>query len=263
MRLPLAAMFCLLAPAAAPAHEFWLEPAETTSGSIEVRAFVGAEMAGEELANFPTMQRTVDLYVGGKPEKLQGRMGDKPAFQFDPATDGLHVLRYESAGSLLTYDSYDKYLAFLDEAQQPQLAAVHDSMGLSRDGIKEAFYRYAKALIAVGPGVGEDVFTGMTLELVAAENPYQRDGDSVTFQLLLSGNPLPEAAMHVFIRDAGGNVSTLRLRSAAEGLVEVPVVQDGFYVVNAIQIFPATPEVNRASGANWISLWASSSFTVR
>jgi len=263
----------LLGLMAAPvaAHEFWLDPDPAVAApgdSIAVRAFVGSELAGEELGNFPSMQSTVDLFVGGQASKVPGRMGDYPAFRLTPAARGLHVLRYVSAPNTLTYDSYDKYLTFLVEAQREDLAAVHDARGLPREGIREMYYRYAKALFAVGDAAGNDPVTGMPLELVARDNPYQLGpsepgGGSVSYELLLGGQPLPQAAVHVFVRAGDGVVTSLRLRTGADGRVDVPATAAGFYVVNAIQIFPATPEMTEATGAAWVSLWASSTYTLR
>ena len=248
-------------------HELWLEPdsAFVMSGErATVRIFVGSDLQGEELGNFPTMQHTVDLFAGGQSYKLPGRMGDFPAFAFRSELPGLHVLRYQSIENLVTYDSYDLYLTFLKEAEREDLAAVHDGRGLSRDGITEVFIRYAKALIAVGDGAGEDLFTGMPFELVAQENPYTRDGDAVTFALVLDGKPAAGAALHLFIRAPDGTIDAqTRLRSDAQGLVEVPTTQQGFYLLNAIHILPASPQMEAMHKASWQSFWASSTFSVR
>ena len=267
MRLTLTALLWLTTALPALSHEFWLEP-EAASVAVDervnVRIFIGSDFLGEELGNFPSMQESVDLFVQRQRYKIAGRMGDLPAFTFQPEAPGLHILRYQSIGNLVTYDSYDKYLAFLKEAQREDLAAEHDARGLSRDGITEVFTRFAKSLIAVGDGAGDDLFTGMPFELVAQETPYQRDGDAVTFALLLGGEPLPDAALHLFLRKPDGSIDeSVRLRSDAQGLVEVPVQQPGFYMLNAIQIFPATAEMEAQQGASWQSLWASSTFQIR
>ena len=210
------------------------------------------------------MQEKVDLFVQGQRQKVAGRMGDLPAFTFQPEVPGLHILRYQSIQNLVTYDSYESYLRFLKEAEREDLAAAHDARGLSRDGITEVFIRFAKGLIAVGDGAGADLFTGMPFELVAQENPYQRNGNAVTFALLLGGKPVAGAALHLFIRKPDGSIDeTNRLRSDARGLVEVPVQQPGFYMLNAIQILPATAEMEALQAASWQSLWASSTFEIR
>ena len=267
MRLALPALLWLTTALPALAHEFWLEPEAaivTPDQRVNIRIFIGSDFLGEEMGNLPSLQESVDLFVQGQRSKIAGRMGDLPAFTFQPEVPGLHILRYQSIGNLVTYDSYDQYLRFLKEAQRQDLAAAHDARGLSRDGITEVFVRYAKGLIAVGDGAGPDLFTGMPFELVARENPYQRDGDAVTFALLLGGEPAPDAALHLFIRKPDGSIDeTIRLRSDAQGLVEVPTQQPGFYLLNAIQILPATAEMEAQKGASWQSLWASSTFEIK
>lgn len=267
MRAALTALMWLATALPALSHQFWLEPENPIVALDEranIRIFIGSDFLGEELGNFPSMQETVDLFVDGQRYKIAGRAGDLPAFTFLPEVPGLHILRYQSIRNVVTYDSYALYLKFLHEAQREDLAAVHDARGLSRDGITEVFIRYAKGLIAVGDGAGEDLFTGMPFELVAQENPYQRDGDAVTFALLLDGKPAPDAPLHLFVRHTDGTIdTTIRLRSDAQGLVEVPTARPGFYMLNAIQIFPATPDMEALQGASWQSLWASTTFGIK
>ncbi len=265
-RLFLICLVLAVAPFRLWAHEFWLDPVKpmvTQAERVQVRIFIGSDFAGDEVGNFPSMQERVDLFVGGVPEPVKGRVGDLPAFDFQPQATGLHVLRYQSKPNVLTYDSYDKYLRFLAEAEREDLAAVHDARGLSREGISEVYFRYAKGLIAVGDGAGADVATGMPFELVATENPYQREGDAVTFTLLLAGEPLPDAALHIWHRKADGTISSFRMRTDAAGLVEVPAQESGFYLINAIHITPAPEGLKLAKPVSWQSQWASITYQIQ
>lgn len=271
MRMAVPALLWLSCALPASSHEFWLQPDRAVVAPdqrVDVRIYIGSDFLGEELANFPSLQHTVDLFAQGQRYKIGGRIGDLPAFSFQPQGEGLQVLRYQSVDNVVIYDSYAAYLTFLQEAQRTDLAAAHDARGLSRDGITEAFTRFAKGLIAARPDgkplQGDDLFTGMPFELVAVENPYRREGDAVTFALLLGGEPAPDAALHLFIRRPDGSVdATTRLRSDAKGLVEVPSRQPGFYMLNAIHIQLASEPVAAALGASWHSLWASSTFEIR
>jgi hypothetical protein len=267
MRSTLTALFWLGCALPAASHELWLQPEPAIvapNEPVAVRIFIGSNFLGEELGNFPSLQDSVDLFIDAQRYKIDSRIGDLPAFTFQPEQAGLHILRYQSVHNVVTYDSYDAYLTFLKEAEREDLAAEHDARGLSRDGITEAFTRYAKGLIAAGEGAGADLFTGMPFELVAVENPYRREGDAVTFALLLGGNPAPDSALHLFIRKADGSIDTsIRLRSDAKGLIEVPSRQPGLYMLNAIHIMPASARINSALGASWHSLWASSTFEIK
>ena len=266
-RLTLSAVLLLATSLPALCHQFWLDPDHAIVAAderVNVHIFIGSDFKGEELGNFPEMQDTVDLYVGGQQYKIAGRMGDLPAFTFQPEVTGLHILRYQSIENLVTYASYDLYLKFLKEAEREDLAAVTEARGIPHDAITEVFIRYAKALIAAGDGAGADLFTGMPFELVAQENPYQRSGDTVTFAVLLKGKPAPGAPLHLFIRKPDGSIDeATRLRSDADGKVEVPTLESGFYMLNAIQIFPATPRMEALQQASWQSLWASTTFEIR
>jgi len=253
--------------AAAPAvgHEFWIEPvqAKVAAGApIKALTYVGSEFEGDELPNFPSMQRVVDVTLGDMTVPIGGPELQKPALQTPSLGDGLHVLRYQSRDYQLSYESYDKFLAFLDEAQRPELAAEHDARGLPRDGIREVYFRYAKSLVAVGSGAGSDRFMGMPFELVALTNPYTQALGDMQFELRFLEEPLPDAALHVFHRAPDGTIDNIRLRSDATGVVTVPSANPGFYMVNAIQILPSSPRMQNLLGASWQSLWASLTYAV-
>ncbi|MFN3311969.1 MAG: DUF4198 domain-containing protein [Hyphomonas sp.] len=248
------------------AHEFWLEPVAprvASGGDIAVRARIGEMFEGHEVRNFASMQRIVDLTLGDITVPVQGEEMQSPAFQARSLGDGLHVLRYQSRDNQLTYDDYKKFTDFLVEADRLDLIEAHDARGLSRENIREVYFRYAKTLIAVGSGEGDDKYLGMPLELVALTNPYAGLGDNpMRFQLRFLDAPQADAALHVFIRPAAGDVVSLKLRTNANGEVEVPTDIAGSYMVNAIHVLPASPRMEMLLGAAWQSLWASSTYAV-
>ncbi|MFN4160213.1 MAG: DUF4198 domain-containing protein [Gemmobacter sp.] len=248
------------------AHEFWLEPVAprvAAGDSIAVTAHIGEMFDGPEVRNFASMQRAVDLTLGNITVPVRGEEGQSPAFQAPSLGDGLHVLRYHSRDHQLTYDDYSKFTEFLAEAGREDLAEAHDARGLSRDNIREVYFRYAKSLIAVGSGDGADRYLGMPLELVALNNPYTEPKKKpVRFQLLFLGEQRANAAVHVFIRPTQDEVVSLRLRTDANGEVTVPADIPGLYMVNAIHILPASPRMETLLGAVWQSLWASSTYAI-
>jgi len=246
-------------------HEFWIQPEQAeiaVGGQINAVTYVGSHFEGEQLPNYASMQRIVDVTLGDKTETVFGPEGQMPALQVPSLGEGLHVLRIQSRDFQLTYESYDKYLAFLEEAQRPELAAEHDARGLPRDGIREVYFRYAKSLVAVGAGGGADRFMGMPFELIALTNPYTQTPGDMRFELRFVEKPLPDAALHIFHRATDGTVDNIRLRTDAAGVVTVPSAKPGFYMVNAIHILPASPRMEHLLGASWQSLWASMTYAV-
>jgi uncharacterized GH25 family protein len=257
-----AALALLAAAAPAAAHEFWIEPlaARVAPGTaLAARAMVGEGLAGEELANHAAMQEVADVGPGAARTPLAGPDGRTPAYLTPPLTEGLNILRVQSRAFQVTYAGWDKFTAFLDEAQRPELAAAHLARGLPREGIREVYVRYAKALVAVGAGAGSDAFLGMPFELVALDNPSAAPGP-MRVELRLGGEPLAGAPAEAFHRAPDGSVTRTRLRTDAAGTVSTPAAGAGFTLVSAIHIVPATPRIAALTGASWQSLWASLSY---
>ncbi len=251
---------------AANAHEFWIEPVATrvaVGEPLVARTFIGTYFQGEELANYPSMQVVFDVSLGVQIQPVGGEVGAVPAIDVPFLGEGLHVMRYQSRDFQLTYESYDDFLAFLAEADRMDLARTHDERGLPRENIREVYFRYAKSLVAVGNGAGSDQFMGMPWELVALTNPYTAaPGAPMRFELLFRNDPLPDAAVHVFIRAEDGTISDVRLRSDADGVATVPSEVKGLYMVNAIRVMPASERMQFMLGASWQSLWASSTYAI-
>lgn len=256
---------CLAAASPAAAHEFWIEPESfhvAPGQPILARTMIGSNFLGEELANYASMQRIVDISLDGVSLPVSGPEERTPSLQTRSLGEGLNVLRYQSRDFQVTYDSYDKWLMFLDEAQRRDLIPQQDALG-TRDNIREVYFRYVKSLVAVGDGQGEDTFMGMPLELVALTNPYQDTPDGVRLRVYYKDEPAADAAVHVFIRDPQGAVTSLRLRTDPAGEIYVPTATKGMYMVNTIQVLPASPRMRDLLGASWQSLWASTTYEIR
>ncbi len=242
----------------ANAHEFWIDPVnpKVSVGSLlKARTFIGDTFEGEEIANYPSMQVLFDVTLGDVTEPINGVPEQLPAVQTPSLGEGLHILRYQSRDFQLTYETYEDFLAFLDEADRKDLAEQHDLRGLPRDGIREVYFRYAKSLIAVGDGQGSDRFLGMPWELIALTNPYtSASNTAMQFELRFDNKPEANAAVHVFIRAADNEISDIRLRSDRRGIVTVPSNVKGTYMVNAIKVLPASPRMEHLLGASWQSL---------
>lgn len=257
---PLAAGLALALPAAA--HEFWLEPAAyrvAPGGTIEARAINGEDFAGVEFGYNAESWARSGLVAGDAAAPLTGARGQKPAVQAAPLAEGLHVIHHTSPLYTLTYDTLAEFADFLRGKGLEAALEAHAARGLPEAEIRESYFRYAKALVAVGDGTGSDHAVGMAHELVALDNPYTGEGP-VTFRLLFQGTPSPDAPVYVFRRTDAG-VERIRLRTDAEGRVEVPRAP-GEYMVNAIRITRPPAPVAERTGAHWVTLWASSTYRI-
>ena len=248
------------------AHEFWMEPVDShvpVGTTLMVNTTIGVAFAGDLLANFPSMQKTVDLNFNGQSVAVSGPVSQQPALQAPTLGDGLHVMRYQSRDFQVTYQDFQKFVSFLKEAERPDILDLHRARGLPEENLREVYFRYSKTLIDVGSGQGSDSFLGMPFELVALTNPYADPApQAIELELRFLEQPQPKAAIHVFRRAPDGTISNFRLRTDDQGRFTVPATDKGYYLINAIHILEASERMKFLLGASWQSLWASMTYDI-
>lgn len=249
---------------AAGAHEFWIDPVQfrvDAGERIAADLRVGQQFKGDALVYLPS--RIVRFSVIGPDgtRPVDGTIGDQPAASIETGPEGLYVLAYQSTSSQVTYDDMAEFEGFLRTHGLEWVKAAHRERGLSETDIKEAFSRYAKSLVAVGDGAGNDRVVGLPLELVAETNPYrQPPGDGVTVRFLWRGEPMADAEIHVFYKPAGCDVTRTEVMTDDDGRARVPAGPGGRILVNAVHMKEATRMELLDTGAVWHSLWASLTF---
>ena len=265
LALALAPLATLAAASAASAHEFWLEPHDfhlAPQDRLVADSMVGQTLEGEVLGYYPDATVHLDLTRGGETRPVTGAYEQIPAVDAPLLGDGLHVLRFQSANYQVTYETFADFAEFIDEWDQDWALEAHAANGFPTRDIREVFFRYAKALIDVGDGAGEDRPLGMPLELVALTNPYAEPApETVRLELRYLGEPLAGGRVKVFHRAPDGTVEVTPIETDADGLVSVPTAP-GFTLVNAVVLDLASPRMQAFLGASWQSLWASITYDV-
>ncbi len=248
----------------AQAHEVWIEPLRW---QIEAEEDLTAQLRNGEMfkgVNLSWNDRSTVLAErrqDGELTPVTGRLGDVPAFATAAPEEGLLTLIYQSGYSTITYREYEKFVSFVTEKGFPDVVEAHAARDLPQNPIKEAYVRFAKSLIAVGEGAGEDTPRGLELEVVALDNPYTHQGGDLRFQVLYRDVPLIENKVTVFARDAAGEVTAFDLETTAEGIVSFEPVPGTTYLVDTVVIRePARDLVLETQGSAWESLWASLTF---
>ena len=256
----------LLAASAANAHELWIEPLDYTvapDASIQAAIVNGQDFAGGEVAYFPQRIARFDLILGETTVAVTGRMGDRPAMTMPPLGEGLHIAVYQSSGDLLTYDSYAIFARFVEHKAFPRwIHRIHRDRGWPEVGFGEFYTRYSKALIAVGRGEGADQRLGLETELVALDNPYVGAPTEIRVQAFYQDTPRAAAQIELFDKAPDGTVVVTYHSTDADGIAALPVTSGHSYLVDAVVLREAAPEVTAPNGAVWESLWAALTFAV-
>ncbi|MEE9453775.1 MAG: DUF4198 domain-containing protein [Paracoccaceae bacterium] len=258
---------CLLAAALpAFAHEFWLQAQDytlETGQKLRVEIRVGQDFKGNEYSFNPEQFTEFALTDGHGKTPVEGRIGDMPAVEIIPENDGLIVLNHFSTSQRLIYQDAEKFEDFLESKGLDWVLAKHRERGLPAVGFKEGYTRFAKSLIAVNGGAGQDAATGMHFELVALANPYTDDmTDGLPVQLLWQGQGLADIQIDIFHKSDSIETTKIHVKTDAEGRAVIPVHMPGEYLVNAVHmIIPFAEDIER-TGTVWHSLWASLTFEI-
>jgi len=249
----------MLLPFAARAHEFWIEPQKFQA--IPGQSFVadlrnGQMFKGARLPYFDHRIARFEVSFGKTLTPYSGRMGDLPGFTFAPSKPGLMVVIHQTQPDEITYDSWEKFAAFLREKDLEEPLQDHRKRGLPRTGFAETYTRYAKLLAAIGPGAGMDRDFGMEIEFTALANPYLAEEASLPVVLRYQGAPLGLTQVEVFERPPDGEVRRQLLRTDTQGMTQIPLREGHAYLLNAVIMRPVTDR----GKVVWESLWASLTF---
>jgi len=261
--LPLAASFACIA-ISAKAHEFWIDPqAHMVAPGEQVVADirVGQKYEGSRYSYIPKNFRRFDYAMGGDVRPVEGRVGDRPALTLTPDGEGLLVVIHESTDLIVVWDTWDRFKNFLEHKDLEWGLAEHDARGLPRAPVRERYSRYAKSLIAVGNGAGEDFEAGLLTEIVALENPYTGEmSDGMDIRVLYQGKPRSDTQVEVFDKAPDGTVTISYERTDETGEATIPVTPGHRYQLDAVVLRPL--EVIKEKDPSWESLWANMTLEV-
>jgi hypothetical protein len=241
------------------AHDLWIEPTSyrpEPGKVVGVRLRVGQDFMGDPIARDPAL---IDQFVIVGPDRAQpvpGMDGADPAGLIRPSGPGLSIVTYRSRPAAITLPA-EKFTPYLKDEGLDAVARLRVARHQEQAPAREEFIRCAKSLVQVAPArpADRDRVTGMTLELVAQENPYLlRPGDELHVQLRYEGRPLAGALVVALNRATPG--ARVSVRADANGLVTIPLAAPGPWLVKAVQMI----EAPAGSGAEWRSYWASLTF---
>jgi primary-amine oxidase len=257
-RLIAALVWLALTNTPVAAHEFWVapnayrvQPGDEVTGTLRV----GQKMRGSDYPYLSHKFKTFRVTTADGAEDLAGIEGDSPALSYRADQPGLHVIAYHSQASEVTYDSWEEFLKYLRHEGLEGIEQQHKARSLPRSGFKEAYLRYAKALVQVGPLRDDDRDTpqGVPLELVALDNPYREGLKTLRLVLLRNGAPVGNHQIAVFHND--GAVSRSAVFTDRKGEAEISVASGGKFLLSATDLQP----VDRGDVV-WESYWASLTF---
>ncbi|WP_227268057.1 DUF4198 domain-containing protein [Roseobacter weihaiensis] len=262
----LSIILALFAGAPALAHEFWIEPEQyqVESGAPVIASLKnGQKFKGVSQAYFENRFTRFETIRGETVKPVDGRLGDSPALQTIAPDEGLLVIVHETTPSTLTYQEWEKFLAFVAHKDFRHAVEHHEAKGWPKQPFRERYTRHVKALIAVGSGAGKDQPQGLATEFIARTNPYLEGFDgTMRVELHDQGRPRADAQVEVFEKSADGAVEITLYRTDANGLVAVPVRPGHSYLFDAVVLREAPAAAGDDRAPLWQTLWAALTFAV-
>ena len=258
--LILVPIFWVLSLSSSLAHEFWIEPLSykvALGENIQANLKNGQDFKGTTYSYVNEIFTRFEMVNKAGTEPVKGRRGDRPALNVVTKQKGLHVPVYASTMQWVRYNKYEKFEAFIRSKKMDWVLAVHEERGFPTEKIMETYYRYAKSLIAVGTGAGQDRFLGQPIEIVALTNPFTSDlSNGVDVQVFLGGEPYAQTDVQIYHYVEGSTDAVEdRVTTDSQGRVTIPAFEGGPFLINAMHIRDPRPEGIK-KGSHWESIWA-------
>lgn len=246
------------------AHEFWIDPAThdlPPGGTLEADLRVGEGFRGSPQSYLPRNFTRFEVVSGDRQRPVEGRLGDIPALAMEDLPAGLAVVVHETTGRDLTWSEWERFLGFAEHKDLGDVTAMQAARGLDQEDVREEYFRYAKALVAVGDGRGADARMGLATEFVALANPYTDDlSEGFAVQLWLGDGVRAHEQVEMFEHTPDGDVTVSLHRTDADGIARLPVRRGHRYMIDAVALQPVEPVVQ--DGPEWRTLWANMTFAV-
>lgn len=251
--------------APAQAHEFWIAPFSyqvAPEEPVMAELLVGSGFKGVRQSYFPQRFTRFEARMGETVLPVEGRLGDNPAMNLVLPGEGIWVVVHETRGDSLQYRERRIFEEFVAHKDLGNVLERHAARGLPELEFREAYTRYAKALVAVGEGAGSDRAVGLHTEIVALANPYTDDlSAGFPVRVLYEGAPRTDVQVELFARDPSGEIEVSYHRTDTAGDVVLPVRAGVEYLVDAV-VMDDTGNDDPQSGPVWHSAWASLTFRV-
>jgi len=256
----LTCLFCLF-PNFLTAHEFWLQPIDFQLDNEQIlmaNVKIGTDLSGDKHVYLPDHIQSFDLTINDKTKPIESSFAAQPPVNQRVFGDSLGILSATSTVKVVNYTEADVFLRFLENEGLKGVHAKHQERGLPGSGFDEAYRRYAKSLIKIGNGKGQDQDLGLRFEWIIENNPYTTDKEHIVARLEWQGKALANTQASVF-RKADDVVSRQLFQTDQAGKIRIPR-ESGLFLINAVHMtepLPETLNIPKAKNSVWESHWAS------
>ncbi len=263
-RLLVATVAALLLSGKGQAHEFWIDAVDyqlAADAEIVAHLRLGTAYEGASMAYIPRNFERFDIVQGARVLPVEGRIGDRPALDMGGLSEGLAIVVHQTQEQRLTWREWERFVGFIEHKDLGDPVALQAERGLDQINVREGYTRFAKALVAMGDGAGQDQRVGLRTEIVALANPYTDTlDDGLPVQVWLEDAPRQDVQVELFEAAPDGTVTITLLRTDANGVAVLPVSAGHRYMVDAV-VLEAVDPVGETD-PEWLTLWANLTFAL-
>lgn len=253
----------LAASCCAVAHEFWIaaNPFDPDIGApAAITLNVGEFYVGERVGVTTSHAESVRVLSAGEVQDVislvpTGSMLPELTLSFPRA--GANMVAYDSYPSQIELPA-DKFHAYLHDEGLDAIVRQREAAGTASTPGRERFRRSAKTLLRVGKETDSTSLksTGQRIEITPLSDPLAAHaGDTLRFALSFKGRPLAGALVKAWHK-LGRQTTAIRTTTDAQGRFVFALPFNGVWMLNAVQMVPATDSAE----VDWDSYWASLTF---
>jgi uncharacterized GH25 family protein len=260
---PLTGLLLLVAAGQSSAHEYWIEPENyqiAPGAKLVAQLKVGQHFQGDAQAYLPGNIERFQISTGGTVVDVKSRIGDLPALNENLSREGLALISLVSNIFTLKYTEPGLFEKVLDYEGLDGILQEHRRRGLPISGFHEAYQRFAKSLIQVGEGSGEDRLLGLGFEWLLETNPYTATDNRLQARLYWRGEPLAATQARLFVRRPGRQMQESLLTTDSDGRIYLEPEPGSEILLNAVQMRVPSDLFRAPADSAWISYWTTTTF---
>lgn len=245
-----------LVPAAAVAHDYWLEG--TSDGAITVRMWAGDSFhRGEEKAYSRKKAGSLVRVSAAGTVDLKPSVENKavPVLTFTPSAEGGQLVAMTRTVSSVTLPGW-KFATYLSHEKFNHVIAARKAAGTSWEEGRERYTRYLKTLVQIGTTTDEVYGTVLDhrFEIIPLNDPsFVAAGDPLVLRVQFEGKPI--AGVRAVARSK--TKDEVEAITDANGVARLVLPTVGVWNARAVSIRAC----EGCEDVEWESFWASYQFS--
>ena len=244
------------------AHEFWVAPTKYSCSVNEpnlINCYVGEDFTPTIWANRKLRTKRVRHFSYDKMTNITDLFVQEDSLPIEMffKTAGNHLIAVESKPSYIEMKG-SAFNDYLKEDGMLNILEYRKRNNLLKQRSKEFYQRCAKTLLQIG-GKNDSTFklnTGMALEIIPLNNPYDLSNDTLSVYFEFKGKPLKKYQVRTWCKKSGKLVVKSFYTTNDSGIAKLPVNAKGEWMISLVKM----EILNQPSKANYESYWGSYTF---